>query len=250
MTERHDHYSYSVYADPSTARQFDQSRFGGPIGQLVAASEAEAFARLAGAIAGRSVLDVGTGTGRVALLLSKAGGVVTGIDASEEMLKVARERAAVQDARVQFLLGDAHALNFPDQSFDVAVSSRVLMHTPRWQVCVDELCRVARERVVIDYPSARSFALLQSLGRRVNHALGGSTEQPYRVFVDSQLHAAFRRNNFRVRSTYRHFVLPIGFYKLVGSARFAETLEGVLRRLGIARLLASPVTLLAERRAG
>jgi ubiquinone/menaquinone biosynthesis C-methylase UbiE len=247
VTERRDHYSYTVYAEPSTARRFDQSRFGGPIGQLVAAREAAAFSRLAGPLAGRSVLDVGTGTGRVALLLSEAGAVATGIDASEEMLKVARERAIAQGAAVQFLVGDAHALEFRDRSFDVVVSSRVLMHAPRWTVCVDELCRVARDRVVIDYPSARSFALFQSLWRKTNHALGGSTSQPYRVFFDHQLRAAFRRNGFRMRSVDRHFVLPIGFYKLVGSSRFAETLEDVLRRLGVARLLASPVTALAER---
>ena len=60
MTERRDHYSYSVYAQPDTARRFDQTRFGGPVGQLVGAREAEAIARFAGAIAGCTVLDVGT----------------------------------------------------------------------------------------------------------------------------------------------------------------------------------------------
>jgi ubiquinone/menaquinone biosynthesis C-methylase UbiE len=166
VTQRRDHYSYTVYADPKTARRFDQTRFGSPMGQLVAAREAETFSRFAGPVAGRTVLDVGTGTGRLALLMTGAGASVTGVDASDEMLKVARERAAAQHADVHFAIGDAHLLAFPDRSFDVVVSSRVLMHTPRWQVCVDEWCRVARDRVVIDYPSARSFALLQSLWRR------------------------------------------------------------------------------------
>jgi hypothetical protein len=143
--------------------------------------------------------------------------------------------------------GDAHALNFADCSFDIAVSSRVLMHTPRWQTCVDELCRVARDRVVIDYPSARSLALLQSLWRRANYALGGSTHQPYRVFLDRQIAAAFQRNGFQIRSKTRHFVLPIGLYKLVGSARVAEMSETALRGVGLTRMLASPVTILAER---
>jgi SAM-dependent methyltransferase len=246
VTERRDHYSYTVYADPATARQFDQTRFGSRIGQLVAAREADTFLRLAGPVAGRAVLDVGTGTGRVALLLSKAGASVTGIDASDEMLKVARERAAAEHAEVQFLSGDAHALAFPDRSFDVVVSSRVLMHTPRWQICIDEWCRVARDRVVIDYPSSRSLALLQSLSRRVSYALGGGG-QPYRVFFDRQLSAAFERNGFRIQAKARHFVLPIGFYRLFGSPRFAELSEDALRRLGLARLCASPVTVLAER---
>jgi ubiquinone/menaquinone biosynthesis C-methylase UbiE len=247
VTERRDHYSYTVYAEPATARRFDQLRFGSPIGQLVAAREAEAFSRLVGPAAGRSILDVGTGTGRIALILTSAGAAVTGVDASEEMLKVARERAAAQHVNVRFVTGDAHALGFPDRSFDAVVSSRVLMHTPRWQVCVDEWCRVARERVVIDYPSARSLALLESLGRRASYALGGATEQPYRVFFDRELSAAFQRNGFEIRARHRHFVLPIALYRLFGSPRLAEMSEDTLRRLGFSRMFASPVTVLAER---
>jgi ubiquinone/menaquinone biosynthesis C-methylase UbiE len=247
VTERRDHYSYTVYADPNTARRFDQSRFGSPIGQLVAAREAETFSRMAGPLGGRTVLDVGTGTGRLALLMTAAGASVTGIDASDEMLKVAGERAAAQRADVHFAIGDAHALAFPDRSFDVVVSSRVLMHTPRWQICVDEWCRVARDRVVIDYPSASSFALLQSLWRRVNYALGGGARQPYRVFSHGELRAAFEKNGFRIRERYGQFVLPIGFYRLFRSPRLAETTEEILRRLGVSRVCASPVTVLAER---
>jgi SAM-dependent methyltransferase len=247
VTERRDHYSYSHYADPVTARRFDQARFGSPIGQLVSDGEAEAFLRFAGPVAGRTVLDVGTGTGRMAMLFAKAGASVTGIDASDEMLTVARERAAAGHLAVQFMIGDAHKLEFPDQSFDVIVSSRVLMHTPGWQTCIDEWCRVARDRVVIDFPSARSFAWGQSLWRRGKHAVGVAVKQPYRVFFDRQVSAAFARNGFQVRAKYRHFVLPVGFYKLVGSIRFAQFSEGVLRRLGITLMFASPVTMLAER---
>jgi hypothetical protein len=35
-----DHYSYAVYADPATAQTFDDRRFGGPIGELVAGTQA------------------------------------------------------------------------------------------------------------------------------------------------------------------------------------------------------------------
>src|SRR5207244_1596046 len=85
-----DHYSYRVYADPATAQHFDERRFGGDIGRMVAASQADALARFAGQVADRTVLDVGTGTGRAALLMARAGARVTGVDPSEEMLAIAR----------------------------------------------------------------------------------------------------------------------------------------------------------------
>ena len=52
MTEPHDrrHYSYSAYADPKMARTFDDSRFGGPIGELVAGTQAHVLANFIGRI--------------------------------------------------------------------------------------------------------------------------------------------------------------------------------------------------------
>lgn len=68
-------------------------------------------------------LDLGCGTGLALALLAGAGWSVTGVDASERQLAAARRRA--QDA--ELLQADAHALPFPDGSFDAVVS--ILTHT-------------------------------------------------------------------------------------------------------------------------
>jgi 2-polyprenyl-3-methyl-5-hydroxy-6-metoxy-1,4-benzoquinol methylase len=241
-----DHYSYAVYADPATARTFDDRRFGGPIGELIAAEQARVLAGFVGQIRDRRVLDVGSGTGRAALLLARAGARVTGVDASEPMLAVARQRAADEQAIITFAVGDAHALEFPDRAFDVAVSFRVLMHTPQWRVCLGELCRVADRLVVIDYPSRASVALLQAAARRVVSLLGLRTEA-YRVFSDREIADALAQHGFQVRSRHRQFVLPIALHKAVGSRRFTAASESLLDRIGLLSLFGSPVTLVAER---
>ena len=154
------------------AQTFDNRRFSGPIGELIAKSQARVLANMVGRIKDRAVLDVGTGTGRAALLLALGGAKVTAVDASEEMLAIARQRAAEQMmTTIKFQRGDAHALDFADRSFDAVVSFRVLMHTPQWKRCVAELCRVAERLVIVDYPSATSVALLESLAGRVSHAM-------------------------------------------------------------------------------
>lgn len=246
MTDRRDHYSYTVYADPATAQSFNDRRFGGPIGEIVAGTQARVLTAFVGRVRDRRILDVGTGTGRAALLLARGGAWVTGIDASEQMLDIAREQAAEQGLSAEFLPGDAHNLDFPDRSVDVAISLRVLMHAPNWRRCVTELCRVADQLVVVDYPSATSFALVESLARRVTHALGARTE-PYRVFTHRAMVDAFARNGFRVQSVHRQFVLPIAFHKAVGSRRFTDRVERVLERAGLQRFFGSPVTIAAER---
>ena len=241
-----DHYSYAVYNDPATARGFDDRRFGGPIGVYVAESQALTLADFVGRIQRRRILDVGTGTGRAALLFARGGAEVTGIDASEEMLKIARARAGREGVAVQFRVGNAHRLDFGDRSFDVTVSLRVLMHTPDWRRVIAQLCRVADQLVVVDYPSARSFALVESLGRRLVHAVGLSRE-PYRVFSDRAIDREFERCGFRVRARHRQFVLPIAFHKLIGSRRFTARCERLLDRLGLLSRFGSPVTIVAER---
>jgi 2-polyprenyl-3-methyl-5-hydroxy-6-metoxy-1,4-benzoquinol methylase len=240
------HYSYTTYADPDVARTFDARRFGGPIGELVARDQAAALIDLIGTVRDRVILDVGAGTGRAALMLARQGARVTALDASAEMLAVARRRAAEQGMRIDFVEGDAHALQFRDRSFDVVVSLRVIMHTPDWRRSIAELCRVAGSLVVIDYPSARSVAAVESAARRVGSALGIRTE-PYRVFAHRTITDTLAQHGFRVRSVHRQFVLPIAFHRAIGSRRFTTGVEGLLGRAGLVGLFGSPVTLAAER---
>jgi 2-polyprenyl-3-methyl-5-hydroxy-6-metoxy-1,4-benzoquinol methylase len=240
------HYSYSAYADPDMARTFDERRFGGPIGDLIARAQARVLANMVGRIQDRRILDVGTGTGRVALLLAHGAARVTAIDASEEMLAIARRRAADGLVKVRFQQGDAHYLDFPDRDFEVVVAFRLLMHTPDWKRCLAEMCRVSDRLVIIDYPSAVSVALFESMARRAAHAVGLRTEA-YRVFSRGAISAVFEQHGFRIRSMHRQFVLPIAFHRAIGSRGFTLWSEHLLDRVGLLKPFGSPVTLVAER---
>jgi SAM-dependent methyltransferase len=240
------HYSYTMYADPAMARTFEERRFGGPIGDLVAGTQARVVANMIGRIKDRTILDVGTGTGRAAIMLALGGAQVTAVDASEQMLAVARRRATETGVKVDFERGDAHQLTFANRAFDVSVCLRVLMHTPDWRQCMSELCRVTERLVIFDYPSSASAAALESLTRRAVHAVGGKTEA-YRVFSDAMIRRELRRSGFNVRSVHRQFVLPIQLHRVIGSRRFTELSERFLDRAGLLRLCGSPVTVCAER---
>ena len=125
-----EHYSYSHYDDKSVAEGFDALRFGGPVGQYLFETQQTWLLAAVGSVAGQAVLDVGTGTGRAAIGLAKAGASVTGVDASRPMLDVARKRAEEAGAAVRFDVADAHALPFKSGSFNAVVCLRVIMHTP------------------------------------------------------------------------------------------------------------------------
>jgi SAM-dependent methyltransferase len=241
-----DHYSYAVYADPSMAESFDAVRFGGPIGRLVAESQERVIASFLAPLRDRRILDVGTGTGRAAIALARHGAIVTGVDASDEMLAVAKRRAAEAGVSVELGRGDAHGLAYEDRAFDAVICLRVLMHAPGWRESLGELCRVAREKVVFDYPALLSAAALQAAARHVAQASGVRVEA-YRVFADRSIRSVLAARGFRVAGEHRQFVLPIALHKRIGSVAATERLEGMLATVGLRKLIGSPVTVVAER---
>lgn len=72
------------------------------------------------------VLDVGTGTGFLALLLAQLGHRVTGVDLAEKMLAATREKAAGLEPAPVFVLGDAHDPPGVPERFDVVTNRHVL----------------------------------------------------------------------------------------------------------------------------
>lgn len=97
--------------------------------------------------AGR-VLDVGTGPGQIPLKLARRSPEVRciGVDQSENMLRQAGEHAAAQGLadRVQFQIGNANRLDFPDASFDFVMCNSVLHHLANPVRVLDELARLVR----------------------------------------------------------------------------------------------------------
>lgn len=79
---------------------------------------------------GLTVLDVGTGTGALALLLAEMGHTAVGIDLSQRMLQRASEKAHARNMTVEFKIGDAEAPPFERESFDAIVSRHVLWTLP------------------------------------------------------------------------------------------------------------------------
>src|SRR6187551_1766429 len=67
---------------------------------------------------GERVLDIAAGTGNAALIAARIGASVTGLDAAERLIAVARQRAIEIAADVEFLVGDLQSLPFDDGSFD------------------------------------------------------------------------------------------------------------------------------------
>ncbi len=110
----------------------------------MSAPMAARMVRLAGIGPGGRVLDIGTGTGIVALEALAAGAALTGIDLSEKMLEMARRRVNERGLgkKAEFQKMDAEALELEDRSFDAVVSLYALLHFPAPEKALAEMLRV------------------------------------------------------------------------------------------------------------
>lgn len=124
------------------------------------------LARFAGVKAGQKVLDVGTGTGVVAVTAARQGAHVTGLDLTPELLEQAKANAALANVQIKWDQGDAEQLPYDDASFDLVLSQFGHMFAPRPEVAAREMLRVLKPRGRIAFATwppeqliGRSFAL-------------------------------------------------------------------------------------------
>lgn len=99
-------------------------------------------------IAGKSILDIGSGVGGVDLILVKelGAGEVIGIDVEERLVAEARALVAEEglDDRIQFQLVEPGGLPFPDQRFDLVFSKDAMVHIPDKAGLYREVLRVLK----------------------------------------------------------------------------------------------------------
>jgi ubiquinone/menaquinone biosynthesis C-methylase UbiE len=130
---------------------------------------------------GEAVLDVGCGTGTLAIAAKKRvghSGTVVGIDASREMIELSQRKAKRAGVEVRFETAIVEALPFSDASFDVVFSTLMLHHLPRpaREQCAREIRRVLKPggRVLaVDFatPARQRKGLLARLHRHGHMAL-------------------------------------------------------------------------------
>ncbi len=99
-------------------------------------------------------LDVGTGTGELALALSRQPSTtdVIGIDLLESMISLAKQKLNTNETKITFMTGDALSLPFPDNTFACVTSGFILRNVPDLEASLREMLRVVK-------PSGRILSL-------------------------------------------------------------------------------------------
>jgi ubiquinone/menaquinone biosynthesis C-methylase UbiE len=106
--------------------------------------DADRFFQRLGVTQGTRLLDVGCGSGQLALIAARAGAIVSGCDIATNWIEKARIRAAAEKLNIAFDEGDAESLPYKSGQFDAVVSLIGAMFAPRPELVASELARVCR----------------------------------------------------------------------------------------------------------
>jgi ubiquinone/menaquinone biosynthesis C-methylase UbiE len=158
--------------------------------------------------AGEQVLDVGCGTGTLAIEAQRRVGSTTrivGIDPSSEQIARARAKAARRHLPIEFQVGVIEQLAFPDQTFDVVLSTLMLHHLPaglKRQGLVD-IARVLKpggRLIIADFKRKQERA-----GQAVRFHAGGTSLQELAALVSD---VGFSQLEMEEMSPRRFSVFP------------------------------------------
>ncbi len=123
------------------------------------------LANFAGVAAGQRLLDVGCGTGVVAITAARRGAKVGGLDLSPVLIARAREHAGLVNLDVDFKDGDAESLPYGDSEFDVVLSQFGHMFAPRPDVTIAEMLRVLKPGGTIAFSTGRRISMSDGCSR-------------------------------------------------------------------------------------
>ena len=184
--------------------------------------------------AGGGVLEIGVGTGRIALSLAERGLELTGVDLSGPMLDRLVANAGGRSP-VRLARADATRLPFPDDTFAAGLASHVFHLIPDWQVALDELARVVRPGGVVLVSRPGHQGMWGDLHRVAMEA--AEIEPPGAVVAeDIDAEAAARGMTVRTLAplTFTWRRPPASVLAMMAAAQFGWTWALDAERLGLA----------------
>ena len=232
-----------VAADIETSTDEYAMRFSGSVGQWMLERQARLTMALLGGGGALDILDVGGGHGQLARPMNEAGHNITVLGSAPSC--VHRLTDLAESGQIKFISGNVLELPFADNSFDTAVCFRLVTHCADFGRLISELCRVARKSVIIDYPTIQSVNIAAKALFGAKRRVEGDTRH-WALFRHRQIDEAFSAAGWRTVARRKQFFMPMVFYRLLRSRRFAALLEGVFAAVGLTGLFGSPVIVRAE----
>jgi ubiquinone/menaquinone biosynthesis C-methylase UbiE len=163
------------------------------------------------------VADIGCGAGTQSLIWAEMGHKVYGLEVNEPLLELARGRSAEAGYSIDFQLGSATNLPWPDESLDICLMIELLEHVAEWEACLRECARVLRPNGVLVLITSNKLCPVQ---REFNLPLYSWYPKSMKRYLerlamttrpDLANYATYPAVNWFSFFTLREFLVPLGF---------------------------------------
>jgi len=159
-------------------------------------------------VQGKRVLDAGCGGGFYSLWLSERGAKVLGIDGSKEMIRIAKRKASSKMLDAEFMIGDVSDLRIQDSTFDLVLSTLVLMDVKELDKVISEIVRVTRDSgdivISVQHPILTSGDWERESGQKLFRKLDN-------YFLERELEAVWE-NERKERVSLKYYHRPLQAY--------------------------------------
>ena len=235
---------YDYYANASQS-EGTVNRFRGILGVVLRVAEQRG-------IHGKlDVADIGCGAGTQARLWAELGHRVSGLDVNEPLISLARQRTSQAGLAVNFEVGSATRLPWPDQTMDVCLLPQLIEHIADWQSCVKEAARVLRPGGLLYLSTTNVLCPLQD---EFDLPLYSWYPGPLKRYCERLAtttrpalanHAKYPAVHWFTFYSLRDFLEPLGFqcldrFDLIdtrGKSKLAQSIVFVVRRAALLRFL-------------
>lgn len=167
------------------------------------------FKNILGNVNGKKILDVGCGTGALSFYLVQNGADVIGIDLSKNFIMFCKAEAKRLGLSVEFREMNAQMPDFPDESFDIIVGSRVIHHLPEPKLFFRETRRLLKKKGFIAFIEPLKKNPIVELNRKF-FAPKERTTHEHPLFIADVKHA---KKIFKNLEHYEFFLLsPLAMF--------------------------------------
>ncbi len=217
------------------------ARFAGGWGEYLVWAQNRIVERMLPKEADSIVLDIGGGHGQLLSCYASNNlkATILGSDA--------RCFGQVDCEKQTCITGEITALPLEDNSYHTVVSVRMIPHLDEWQRAIKEMCRVASDSVIIEYPPKLSFNALTPLLFSAKKKFEKNT-RTYTLFSHQEIDDEFALHGYDIASRKSQLLLPFVIHRALKSAPPLRWIESACWHLGLTKLIGSPTIVHAVRR--
>lgn len=234
--------------DIETASEGYRTRFEGPVGEYLLNTQAEAVLSLfppAGSPAPLKVLEIGGGHAQLAPHFLAAGHEVWIQGSSGAALSRIRELESAFPGRLHTIESPIYSVPFEDSFFDVVASVRVTAHVPALGDILREWTRLARQRVVFDYPPLESFNVFYPLLFSIKKVIEKNT-RTFEIYRSAIVKNELGKLGWKVTAENRQFFFPMVVHRALKNASLSAKLERLAAAARFTSFAGSPAVVAAE----